>query len=173
MTTIGGVAFRHLDRLPRVGDDINVEGIPDYGARDGCTPDRAGPRPHADWWRWSAKATSRPAKTPRKMRRLPPGMRPAQGLGRATTRPADAAQDASLRTGEESPAGSPSVGGDGPRFVGDAISEPSAGSVEIEDTRSTPRAPDLHARSEAKAEAEAGAEVAPDSPDRRPRSGSD
>ena len=27
MTTIGGVAFRHLDRLPRVGDDVNVEGI--------------------------------------------------------------------------------------------------------------------------------------------------
>lgn len=27
MTTIGGVAFRHLDRLPRIGDSINVEGI--------------------------------------------------------------------------------------------------------------------------------------------------
>ena len=27
MTTIGGVAFRHLDRLPRVGDDVYVEGI--------------------------------------------------------------------------------------------------------------------------------------------------
>ena len=27
MTTIGGVAFRHLDRLPRVGDSINVEDI--------------------------------------------------------------------------------------------------------------------------------------------------
>lgn len=27
MTTIGGVAFRHLDRLPRVGDTVNVEGI--------------------------------------------------------------------------------------------------------------------------------------------------
>jgi putative hemolysin len=27
MTTIGGVAFRHLDRLPRVGDQITVEGI--------------------------------------------------------------------------------------------------------------------------------------------------
>jgi hypothetical protein len=27
MTTIGGVAFRHLDRLPRVGDSIAVEGI--------------------------------------------------------------------------------------------------------------------------------------------------
>ncbi|MBT8122951.1 MAG: hemolysin family protein [Gammaproteobacteria bacterium] len=27
MTTIGGVAFRHLDRLPRVGDRINVEDI--------------------------------------------------------------------------------------------------------------------------------------------------
>ena len=27
MTTIGGVAFRHLDRLPRVGDDVNVEGV--------------------------------------------------------------------------------------------------------------------------------------------------
>ena len=27
MTTIGGVAFRHLDRLPRVGDDVNVEEV--------------------------------------------------------------------------------------------------------------------------------------------------
>jgi putative hemolysin len=27
MTTIGGVAFRHLDRLPRVGDTVMVEGI--------------------------------------------------------------------------------------------------------------------------------------------------
>ena len=27
MTTIGGVAFRHLDRLPREGDDVNVEGV--------------------------------------------------------------------------------------------------------------------------------------------------
>ncbi len=27
MTTIGGVAFRHLDRLPRVGDSVSVEGI--------------------------------------------------------------------------------------------------------------------------------------------------
>ena len=27
MTTIGGVAFRHLDRLPKVGDDVNVEGV--------------------------------------------------------------------------------------------------------------------------------------------------
>ena len=27
MTTIGGVAFRHLDRLPRAGDDVNVEGV--------------------------------------------------------------------------------------------------------------------------------------------------
>jgi CBS domain containing-hemolysin-like protein len=27
MTTIGGVAFRHLDRLPRVGDSVNLEGI--------------------------------------------------------------------------------------------------------------------------------------------------
>ena len=27
MTTIGGVAFRHLDRLPRVGDSISIEGI--------------------------------------------------------------------------------------------------------------------------------------------------
>ena len=27
MTTIGGVAFRHLDRLPRVGDSVTVEGI--------------------------------------------------------------------------------------------------------------------------------------------------
>jgi putative hemolysin len=27
MTTIGGVAFRHLDRLPRVGDQVSVEGI--------------------------------------------------------------------------------------------------------------------------------------------------
>ncbi len=27
MTTIGGVAFRHLDRLPREGDLVNVEGI--------------------------------------------------------------------------------------------------------------------------------------------------
>ena len=27
MTTIGGVAFRHLDRLPRVGDQVTVEGI--------------------------------------------------------------------------------------------------------------------------------------------------
>lgn len=27
MTTISGVAFRHLDRLPRVGDKVNVEGI--------------------------------------------------------------------------------------------------------------------------------------------------
>lgn len=27
MTTIGGVAFRHLDRLPREGDQVNVEGI--------------------------------------------------------------------------------------------------------------------------------------------------
>nr|VFJ90207.1 MAG: Hemolysin, contains CBS domains [Candidatus Kentron sp. H]VFJ92396.1 MAG: Hemolysin, contains CBS domains [Candidatus Kentron sp. H]VFJ98986.1 MAG: Hemolysin, contains CBS domains [Candidatus Kentron sp. H] len=27
MTTIGGVAFRHLDRLPRVGDRVIVEGI--------------------------------------------------------------------------------------------------------------------------------------------------
>ena len=27
MTTIGGVAFRHLDRLPRVGDKVTVEGI--------------------------------------------------------------------------------------------------------------------------------------------------
>ena len=27
MTTIGGVAFRHLDRLPQVGDSVNLEGI--------------------------------------------------------------------------------------------------------------------------------------------------
>jgi CBS domain containing-hemolysin-like protein len=27
MTTIGGVAFRHLDRLPAVGDSVSVEGI--------------------------------------------------------------------------------------------------------------------------------------------------
>ena len=27
MTTIGGFAFRHLDRLPRVGDSINIEDI--------------------------------------------------------------------------------------------------------------------------------------------------
>lgn len=27
MTTIGGVAFRHLDRLPHVGDQVTVEGI--------------------------------------------------------------------------------------------------------------------------------------------------
>jgi putative hemolysin len=27
MTTIGGIAFRHLDRLPRVGDKVTVEGI--------------------------------------------------------------------------------------------------------------------------------------------------
>ncbi|MDH3694423.1 MAG: hemolysin family protein [Gammaproteobacteria bacterium] len=27
MTTIGGVAFRHLDRLPKVGDRVTVEGI--------------------------------------------------------------------------------------------------------------------------------------------------
>lgn len=27
MTTIGGVAFRHLDRLPEVGDQVTVEGI--------------------------------------------------------------------------------------------------------------------------------------------------
>ncbi|MCP4406369.1 MAG: HlyC/CorC family transporter [Gammaproteobacteria bacterium] len=27
MTTIGGVAFRHLDRLPQVGDQVTVEGI--------------------------------------------------------------------------------------------------------------------------------------------------
>lgn len=27
MTTIGGVAFRHLDRLPQVGDKVSVEGI--------------------------------------------------------------------------------------------------------------------------------------------------
>ncbi len=27
MTTIGGVAFRHLDRLPRMGDQVTVEGI--------------------------------------------------------------------------------------------------------------------------------------------------
>ncbi len=27
MTTIGGVAFRHLDRLPKVGDKVTVEGI--------------------------------------------------------------------------------------------------------------------------------------------------
>ena len=27
MTTIGGVAFRHLDRLPRVGDRVSIEGI--------------------------------------------------------------------------------------------------------------------------------------------------
>jgi CBS domain containing-hemolysin-like protein len=27
MTTIGGVAFRHLDRLPKVGDKVSVEGI--------------------------------------------------------------------------------------------------------------------------------------------------
>ena len=27
MTTIGGVAFRHLDRLPRVGDSISIEDI--------------------------------------------------------------------------------------------------------------------------------------------------
>jgi putative hemolysin len=27
MTTIGGVAFRHLDRLPRVGDEVLVEGL--------------------------------------------------------------------------------------------------------------------------------------------------
>ena len=26
MTTIGGVAFRHLDRLPEVGDEVSVEG---------------------------------------------------------------------------------------------------------------------------------------------------
>jgi Mg2+/Co2+ transporter CorC len=25
MTTVAGVAFRHLDRLPRVGDRVNVE----------------------------------------------------------------------------------------------------------------------------------------------------
>ena len=27
MTTIGGVAFRHLDRLPREGDRVVVEGV--------------------------------------------------------------------------------------------------------------------------------------------------
>jgi len=27
MTTIGGVAFRHLDRLPKPGDKVTVEGI--------------------------------------------------------------------------------------------------------------------------------------------------
>lgn len=27
MTTIGGVAFRHLDRLPRVGDQVVIEGV--------------------------------------------------------------------------------------------------------------------------------------------------
>ncbi len=27
MTTIGGVAFRYLDRLPHVGDQVTVEGI--------------------------------------------------------------------------------------------------------------------------------------------------
>ena len=27
MTTIAGVAFRHLDRLPKVGDDVTVEGV--------------------------------------------------------------------------------------------------------------------------------------------------
>jgi CBS domain containing-hemolysin-like protein len=27
MTTIGGIAFRHLDRLPRVGDKVTVEGV--------------------------------------------------------------------------------------------------------------------------------------------------
>jgi CBS domain containing-hemolysin-like protein len=27
MTTIGGVAFRHLDRLPKIGDAVNVEGV--------------------------------------------------------------------------------------------------------------------------------------------------
>jgi CBS domain containing-hemolysin-like protein len=27
MTTIGGVAFRHLDRLPKVGDRVNLEGV--------------------------------------------------------------------------------------------------------------------------------------------------
>jgi CBS domain containing-hemolysin-like protein len=27
MTTIGGVAFRHLDRLPRVGDSVSIEDI--------------------------------------------------------------------------------------------------------------------------------------------------
>jgi hypothetical protein len=27
MTTVGGVAFRHLDRLPRVGDSISIEDI--------------------------------------------------------------------------------------------------------------------------------------------------
>ena len=27
MTTIGGVAFRHLDRLPQVGDKVSVEGV--------------------------------------------------------------------------------------------------------------------------------------------------
>jgi hypothetical protein len=27
MTTIGGVAFRHLDRLPRPGDNVTIEGI--------------------------------------------------------------------------------------------------------------------------------------------------
>ena len=27
MTTIGGVVFRHLDRLPQVGDRVHVEGL--------------------------------------------------------------------------------------------------------------------------------------------------
>jgi CBS domain containing-hemolysin-like protein len=27
MTTIGGVAFRHLDRLPHVGDETEVDGL--------------------------------------------------------------------------------------------------------------------------------------------------
>ena len=27
MTTVGGVAFRHLDRLPKVGDSISIEDI--------------------------------------------------------------------------------------------------------------------------------------------------
>ena len=169
MTTIGGVAFRHLDRLPRVGDDINVEGVRITVlemeahriarvrvARGLVALEREGDEP-------SGEDTAEDA--------LPP-TRDGSGAG---NRPrddtaADAAQDTSLRTGEESHAGAlPSEAT--AAVVGDAISEPSAGSVEIEDTRSTPRAPDLHARSEAEAEAEA--EGAPDSPDGRPpRSGS-
>lgn len=27
MTTIGGVAFRHIDRLPRVGDEVRIDGV--------------------------------------------------------------------------------------------------------------------------------------------------
>ena len=27
MTTIGGVAFRHIDRLPEVGDEVVIHGV--------------------------------------------------------------------------------------------------------------------------------------------------